>query len=149
MGFKDYNQYESFLIEEQILKSDIIKRFEFEKLSLQEKTSLKDSIILFIQTEYNLISSNTVKPFLANPGDGGGLISTDFLGRRSNCDIGALAVYTLELIGCGSAAAVGAGTLGFGGVAVYALCSGAALVHYGTMVNQCVYEYQDCVNPRN
>lgn len=70
--------------------------------------------------------------------------------RRSNCQYSSLAIYTLEIIGCGSAAAgVGAGTLGLGGVAVYTLCAGAALVHYNTMMNDCTYAYQDCINPPN
>ncbi|WP_396177682.1 hypothetical protein [Flavobacterium sp.] len=71
-------------------------------------------------------------------------------GRLSNCRIASMAIYTIEAVGCVSAG-VGLGGVtwwcgGCLGASVGSVCIAAATAHYFSMMSDCNYNYQDCIN---
>ncbi|MFA6277812.1 MAG: hypothetical protein WC622_13750 [Pedobacter sp.] len=147
LGFNNINEYKVLLNKQETYKSNLREKFDFEHLSVNENLALKNEISSFIANEFQILKydtmSNKNKTSVVDPNGGGGPTCSQ---KRTNCQAGSSAIYTMEGLACiGGAAAIGSGTFGIGGALFYTACASASLVHYNSMLNDCDYTYYDCI----
>lgn len=131
-GFRNLEDAQKFDSENSQLLKSLITDYSLKSLNPDELQNLVETAIVLI------------------PEDQQPVVMSDCRGIKRNCIISSIAIYTIEATGCISAGVGLAGVSfwcgGCFGAAVGSVCIAAASAHYYTMLQDCNFEYQDCIN---